>query len=330
MMKPKVLLTRGLFADATALFESDFDLEIGNRERMLTRTELLEKAGGKDAIITMLADTVDKAFLNAVPEIKIIANYAVGYNNIDVAACLERNIPVLHTPDVLTDATADAAFALLINVARRIVEAHAYVVEGKFTAWKPDLLLGQGLSGKTVGIIGMGRIGQAFARRCIGFGLNIMYYSRSRLPKEKEAAFGATYAPLEDLLKAADFVSLHVPLTDQTHHMINKKRLDLLKSTAVLINTARGPVIDEAALIEKLKNEEIWGAGLDVYENEPDVPLALRQLKNVVLLPHIGSATEEARFMMAKLLYDGLMAFFSGKVPENLVPEWKRRVESQK
>lgn len=326
-MKPKVLLTRALFSEATDLFREDFDLEIGSAERMLTRSELIEKVKDKDAIITMLADNVDAALLDAAPDIKIIANYAVGYNNIDVPTCLERNIPVVHTPDVLTDATAEAAFALLISVARRIIEAHAYVVEEKFTEWEPDLLLGQGLSGKTVGIIGMGRIGQAFARRCTCFGLNIIYYSRSRLSKEEEAAIGATYAPLEDLLKAADFVSLHVPLTDQTYHLINKKRLDLLKPNAILINTARGPIVEESALIEKLRKGEIWGAGLDVYEQEPMVPAALRQLKNVVLLPHIGSATREARFNMAKVLYDALTAFFSGKVPQNLIPEWKEHLK---
>lgn len=329
-MKPKVLLTRVLFPEATALFDTDFDLEIGNTQRMLTKPELLEKAKGKDAVITMMADTVDDTLFRAAPSIRIIANYAVGYNNVDVPATFKRNVPVIHTPDVLTDATADAAFALLISVARRILEAHTYVVEGRFKAWKPDLLLGQEFAGKTVGIIGMGRIGQAFAKRCAGFGLNIIYFSRTRLAKEKERMLGATYAPLEELLKLADFISLHVPLTDQTHHLMDKNRLDLLKPTAILINTARGPVIDEGALIEKLRKGEIWGAGLDVYENEPDVPLSLKQLKNVVLLPHVGSATKEARFRMAKVLYDGLTAFFSGKVPENLVPEWKRHVELQK
>jgi glyoxylate reductase len=324
-MKPKVLLTRALFPEAEALFKDDFDFEIGNRDRMLTRNELLKKVKGKDAVVTMLADTVDEVLLNSAPNLKIVANYAVGYNNIDVPVLLKRNIPVLHTPDVLTDATADAAFALLIAVARRVIEAHAYVVSGRFTAWKPDLLLSQGLSGKIVGIVGMGRIGQAFARRCSGFGLKVLYTSRTRLPGKKEIALEATYVPLEDLLRTADFVSLHVPLTEETRYLINKRRLDYLKSTAILINTARGPVIDETALIEKLKKGEIWGAGLDVYENEPDVPAGLRQLANVVLFPHVGSATLEARLGMAKLLYDGLMAFFSGKMPKNLIPEWKAK-----
>jgi glyoxylate reductase len=187
------------------------------------------------------------------------------------------------------------------------------------------LLLSQGLSGKIVGIVGMGRIGQAFARRCSGFGLKVLYTSRTRLLGKKEIALEATYVPLEDLLRTADFVSLHVPLTEETRYLINKRRLDYLKSTAILINTARGPVIDETALIEKLKKGEIWGAGLDVYENEPDVPAGLRQLANVVLFPHVGSATLEARLGMAKLLYDGLMAFFSGKMPKNLIPEWKAK-----
>jgi len=326
-MKPKVLLTRALFPEAEALFKTDFDLEIGNKERMLSREELLEKVKGKDAVITMMPDTIDRALLDAAPGLKIVANYAVGYNNIDVPVFLKRNIPVLHTPDVLTDATADAAFALLIAVARRIIEAHTYVVAGRFKAWKPALLLSQGLSGKIVGIIGMGRIGQAFARRCLGFGMKILYASRTRLPEDKEAMLEATYMPLEDLLKTADFISLHVPLTEATRHLIDRKRLDDLKPTAILINTARGPVVDEAALIKKLEKGEIWGAGLDVYENEPDVPEALRQLSNVVLLPHVGSATLEARLGMARLLYDGLTAFFSGQAPKNLIPEWKERVK---
>jgi len=327
-MKPRILLTRALFPEAEALFKNDFDLEIGNKERMLTREELLKEVKGRDAVITMLSDTVDEVLLDSAPDLKIVANYAVGYNNIDVPALLRRNVPVLHTPDVLTDATADAAFALLMAVARRVVEAHAYVAAGRFTAWKPDLLLSQGFSGKTVGIVGMGRIGQAFARRCLGFGLKVLYTSRTRLDGEKESALEATYMPLKDLLKTADFVSLHVPLTEATRHLMNKERLDFLKQTAILINTARGPVVDETALIKKLVNGEIWGAGLDVYENEPDVPEALRRLSNVVLLPHIGSATLEARLGMARLLYDGLSAFFSGTVPQNLIPEWKNRIKN--
>ena len=325
--KPKVLLTRGLFPEAVALFERDFDLEIGHLERMLAREELRQKVKGKDAVITMVADTVDEAFLESAPGLKIIANYAVGYNNIDVSACVKRGIPVLHTPDVLTNATADAAFALLLGVARRIVEAHAYVIQGEFTAWKPDLLLGQELAGKKVGIIGMGRIGQAFARRCAGFGLSILYHSRTRLPEETERVLQARYVPFETLLKEADFISLHVPLTPETRHLINEENLRLLKPNAILINTSRGPVVDEAALIACLEERRIWGAGLDVYENEPHVPDALRKLDNCLLLPHIGSATREARLMMARLLYDGLTAFFSGKVPKNLVPEWKANMD---
>ncbi len=328
-MRPKVLLTRALMPEATALFQKDFDLEIGHHERMLTREELLEGIKGKDAIISMLSDRLDEEALNAAPRLKIIANYAVGYNNIDIHATLKKGIPVLHTPNVLTNATADMAFALMIGVARRVVEAHSYVVEGKFTEWKPDLLLGQELSGKTVGIIGMGRIGQAFARRCLGFDLKVLYTSRTRLSESKERDLKATYVALEDLLRRSDFISLHVPLTEQTRHLIDRERLRLLKPDAILINTSRGPVVDETALIACLKERRIWGAGLDVYEHEPQVPEELKRLDNCLLLPHIGSATREARFSMANLLYDGMKGFFLGKQPENFVPEWKEHMRQR-
>ncbi len=325
-MRPKVLLTRALMPEAVKLLQADFDLEIGHTERMLIRAELLEKIRGKAAVITMLADRVDRELLAAAPDLKLVANYAVGYNNIDIPATLERNVPVVHTPDVLTDATADTAFALLLAVARRIPEAHAYVVEGRFTAWKPDLLLGLELAGKTVGIVGMGRIGQAFARRCLGFGLKILYSSRTRLPEEKEKALRAAHVSLDELLRRSDFISLHVPLTEQTRHLIDAEKLRLLKPDAILINTARGPVVDETALITCLREGRIWGAGLDVYENEPQVPEALRNLNNCVLLPHIGSATREARLRMAQILHDGIRDFFAGKTPRTLVPEWKQHV----
>ena len=325
-MKPKVLLTRALMPGATKLLQADFDLEIGNTERMLTRTELLDKIQGKDVVISMLADPMDQETLDAAPGLKMIANYAVGYNNIDVPYTIEKNIPVVHTPDVLTDATADAAFALLLAVARRVPEAHSYVVEGKFKAWEPGLLLGLELVGKTVGIVGMGRIGQAFARRCVGFGLKILYHSRTRLSENREKALHARYVSLEKLLSHADFISLHVPLTKETWHLIDAEKLQLLKPEAILINTARGPVVDESALIKVLKKKRIWGAGLDVYEHEPEVPPALRQLENVVLLPHIGSATREARFKMAQILHDAIRDFFAGKTPEPLVPEWKHHL----
>ncbi len=326
-MKSKVLLTRALMPEAVELLQADFDLEIGNTERMLTKDELMDRIQGKDVVISMLADPLDRETLDAAPGLKLIANYAVGYNNIDIPCTIEKNIPVVHTPDVLTDATADMAFALLLSVARRIPEAHSYVVKGKFIAWEPDLLLGLELTGKTVGIVGMGRIGQAFARRCRGFGLKILYTSRTRLPEEKEVELSATYVTLEELLRQSDFVSLHVPLTDATHHLIDAERLALLKSNAILINTARGPVVDESALITILKERRIYGAGLDVYEREPEVPEELRDLDNCVLLPHIGSATREARLKMAQILHDAIRDFFAGKRPKNLVPEWKQHLE---
>ena len=198
---------------------------------------------------------------------------------------------------------------------------------GRFDGWAPEMLLGHDVYGATLGIVGMGRIGQAFTRRCAGFSLKILYYSRTRLSEEKERELTATYVSLEELLQQSDFISLHVPLTDETHHLLDAKKLALLKPDAILINTARGPVVDEAALISILKEKRIWGAGLDVYENEPHVPEELRRLDNCVLLPHIGSATREARLKMAQILHDAIMDFFAGKTPRTLVPEWKKRLK---
>ncbi len=323
-MKPKILLTRAFQDNPITYLNKNFELEIGSYERNLTKTEIIERIKDKDGIITLLADPIDKDVIDSGKNLKIIANYAVGYNNIDVSYAMKKGILITHTPDVLTEATADIAFSLLLNVSRRIIEAYNFTVEGKFKGWEPNLMLGLEISGKNVGIIGMGRIGKAFARRAKGFGLNIFYFSRKRMNPEEEKEYAAQYLELEELLKISDFISLHIPLTEDTYHLLNKERLDLLKKTAILINTARGAVVDEKYLIKLLKDNKIFGAGFDVFENEPIIPPELKTLKNVVILPHIGSATIETREKMAYMCIKALEDFFNGKTPSNLIPEWKK------
>ncbi len=326
-MKRKVLLTRAFQEKPIKELESKFDLEIGSYERNLTKDEIIDKIQDKEGIISLLADPIDKEVMNSGKNLKIIANYAVGYNNIDVEYALQKGIYITHTPDVLTEATADIAFALLLSVARRIIEANRFTVGGKFKGWEPNLMLGVEIFGKKLGIIGMGRIGKAFARRAKGFGLDIYYYSRNRIPEEEEKKFGAKFMGLDELLKISDFISIHTPLTKETRHLLNKEKLDLLKKSAILINTGRGPIVDEEYLIKLLKDNKIFGAGFDVYEKEPFIPEALKKLDNVVILPHIGSATIETREKMAFMCINSIEHFFNGKTPENLIPEWKNKLK---
>jgi glyoxylate reductase len=253
------------------------------------------------------------------PALKVIANYGVGFEHIDVAAATRRSIPVTNTPGVLTETTADLAFTLILATARRVVEGDKRVREGKFQYWAPLLFLGQDVSGKILGIIGMGRIGKAVARRAAGFGMQLIYHSRTRLSPAEEQELGASLRPLETLLQEADFVTLHVPLTPPTRHLIGSRELELMKNSAYLINTARGPVIDEAALVAALRQGQIRGAGLDVYEREPELCPGLAELENVMLLPHLGSATVETRTRMALMAAENLLAGLRGDPPPNCI-----------
>ena len=253
------------------------------------------------------------------PRLKMIANLGVGYNNIDVRAATARGIPVSNTPGVLTEATADLAFTLLLAVARRVVEGDRRVRAGEFKFWAPFLFLCREVSGKTLGIVGMGRIGKAVARRARGFDMPVLYHNRSRLESDEEDRLGARHASLDELLQQSDFVSLHVPLTAQTTHLIGGEQLAAMKPTAYLINTARGPVVNEQALLEALQARRIAGAALDVYENEPALTPGLTLLDNVVLLPHVGSATLETRTRMAAMAAQNLIAGLSGQTPPNVV-----------
>lgn len=318
-MKPRIFSTRALPPQVMIELKRRFRLKWNQRDRPLSRRELLLAVRNADGLIAMLSDPIDSAVMAAAPKLRIIANYAVGYNNIDIAAASRREIDVTNTPGVLTEATADLTWALILATARRLPEGEALVRTGRWTGWAPTQLVGGDIYGKTIGIIGMGRIGQAVARRAQGFAMDIIYYSRNRLPLIKEIVLGAGYHPLKRLLQEADVVTLHLPLTKESHHLIDGAALRMMKPTAFLINTARGPVVEQAALMRALKEKRIAGAGLDVYEDEPRVPPGLRRLTNVVLLPHLGSASRETRIRMGMMVIDNLVARFSERQPPNKV-----------
>jgi len=293
----------------------------------LPRDVLLREVAGVEGLLCLLTDQIDEELLNAAPRLRVVSQMAVGVDNIDVAACTRRGIPVGNTPGVLTETTADLAWALLMATARRIVEAEAYTRSGAWKTWEPMGLLGRDVAGATLGIIGLGAIGAAVARRAGGFNMRILYHSRQRKP-EMEAELGLEYHPMEEVLREADFVSLHCALTPETHHLISTRELELMKPTAILINTTRGPVVDQPALAAALRLGKIAAAGLDVFEKEP-VPLddPILALPNVVALPHIGSASIATRGRMAKMAADNLLAALSGQRPPNLVnPEaWREK-----
>ncbi len=281
--------------------------------------ELIAHLSDVDAFLCVGA-RVDKYVLDRVgARLKIIANWGVGYNNIDADYAAQKGIMVTNTPDVLTETTADLSWAILMAVARRVVEADAFVREGKFKGFLPFTMLGADVWGKTVGIVGFGRIGQAVGRRALGFGMKVLYYDSMRLSPEKERAFPATYADVDSLVKQSDFVTLHVPLIDETKHLINATRLKMMKPTAFLVNASRGPVVDEQALLDALKAKTIAGAALDVFEKEPAVTPGLLELPNVVLTPHIGSGSWETRTNMGHVAVRNILEALDGKAPPNLV-----------
>lgn len=280
-------------------------------------TELRCGFAEADAVISTLADRIDETVLSHTTRLKIIANYAVGYNNIDLPAASRRRIVVSNTPDVLTDATADLTWTLILAVSRRVVEGDAWVRTGTWSGWTPTQMLGADVSGRTLGIIGMGRIGQALARRAAGFSMRVLYGGRHAVSSPPGHEW--MRRSLDEVLRDSDFLSLHVPLTETTRHLIGRRELALMKPTAYLINTSRGPVIDETALIAALATRTIAGAGLDVYEHEPTVPPALRSLPNVVLLPHVGSATLDTRVQMGLICLDNIAAVLEGRQAPNRV-----------
>jgi lactate dehydrogenase-like 2-hydroxyacid dehydrogenase len=295
------------------------DYQINSEERVLTHGEMMEKVRGASAILSLLTDKIDEEVIDAAgPPLKIVANMAVGFDNIDLAAATRRGIMVTNTPGVLTDATADHAWALLFAVARRVPESETYLRAGKFKGWGPLLFLGGDVTGSALGVIGAGRIGRAMALKSRGFNMRVLYADKSARP-DLEIELGARRGSVEDVLRESDFVSLHVPLSPDTKHLINAHSLRLMKKTAYLINTGRGPLVDEAALVEALMGGVIAGAGLDVFENEPAVHPGLLKLENVVLTPHIASATIKARSDMSVIAAVNLIAGLEGAPPPNLV-----------
>lgn len=324
-MAKRVYVTRRIpQVGLDVLTQAGFEVEVSPHDRVLTREELLLAVQGRDALLPLLTDGIDASVLDAATGVQIIANYAVGYNNIDISEATRRGIAVTNTPGVLTDATADIAWALLMSAARRIVESDRFTRDRKFECWAPMLFLGADIAGRTLGIVGAGRIGTAVAERAKGFRMKILYCNHHSNP-EFEAKFHAEFRSLDDLLKESDFVSLHCPLTPETRHLIGARELSLMQPHAILINTARGPVVDEAALVTALKEKRIAAAGMDVYEEEPVIHPGLFELENAVLLPHIGSATIETRGKMATIAAQNIVAYFNGQKPPTLVnPEvWK-------
>lgn len=318
-MKPRTYLTRVLPAAVMARLERETDLAWNPEDRVATREEVVTGLKGREALVCTAADPVDAEMMDACPELRVIANFAVGFNHIDVAAATARKIVVTNTPGVLTAATADLAFALLLAVARRVGEGERMVRAQRWPGWGPLQLLGVNITGATLGIIGLGRIGRAMAHRAKGFDMRVIYWNRTRLPAAEEAKEGVTYAPFDEVLKQADFVSVHTAYSPETHHLLGERQFAAMKPTAFVINTARGAVLDEAALARALREQRIAGAGLDVYEREPALEPGLYELENVVLAPHLGSATIGTRTRMGMMTIDNLLAACAGKSPPDCV-----------
>jgi len=314
----KIFVTRKIPEPGLELLRRKFTVEINSYNRTLSKQEIINGLCEKDGLLCLLTDTIDKDVIYSEPKLKMIASYAVGYDNIDVQAATKRGIPVSNTPGVLTDTTAEMAWALLFSVTRRIVEGDAFARAAEFKGWDPLLMLGQDVSNKTLGIIGAGRIGTSFALKSKGFNMKVLYVD-DRVNETLERELKAKKVDIPEILKSSDFISLHVPLNKETHHLISEKELKMMRKTAILINTSRGPVVDEQALVKALKKRWIFGAGLDVYEYEPNISRELIKLDNVVLQPHSASATIETRTKMAIIAAENMIAGLNGEIPPNCV-----------
>jgi glyoxylate reductase len=320
IVRPKVLVARRLPQPVMDRLAQVAEVTLYEGEGAIPREQLLRDVAGKEAAITLLTDRVDDELLDAAGEqLVIVANYAVGFDNIDVPACTARGVLASNTPDVLTETTADLTWALMMAAARRIPEGDRFLRSRQPWNWAPEMLLGQDVHHKTIGIVGFGRIGHAIARRARGFGMKILYYDVYRPGPELEEELGAEYRELVDLLRESDFVLLHVNLSEQTRHLIDAERLHEMNPTAVLVNTSRGPVIDEEALAYALASGEIFAAGLDVFEREPEVHPRLLELENAVVIPHLGSATVDTRLAMGMLALDNVVAALEGREPPTLI-----------
>ncbi len=314
----KVFISYRFPEAALARIKEKFDVSVNQEERLLSKEELSARVADVDALVC-LGNRVDRDVIDAGKKLKIVANYGVGYNNIDAEYAAKKQVMVTNTPGVLTETTADLTWAILMAIARRIVEADRFTKSGRFAGFDPYRLLGTDVHGKTLGIVGLGRIGQAVAKRSLGFDMKVLYFAVRRKDQETEQRYGATYVALDTLLRESDFVTLHVPLMDSTHHLIGKDKLALMKPTAFLINASRGAVVDEQALVQVLKERKIAGAALDVYEKEPQLSPGLSELDNVVLIPHLGSATQQTRNAMAEIVANNVIAALQGEPPPNLV-----------
>jgi Lactate dehydrogenase and related dehydrogenases len=318
MPKAKLFVTHPLYPEARNLLQSSCDCEFWTKQERPTREEFLSRLKDKEGLVCLLTEKIGDDVLRVATKLRIVANVAVGYDNVDLPACTKRGVVVTNTPGVLDETTADFAWALLLTVARRVVEADQYVRAGNWQGWNFDQFCGTDVWGKALGIVGFGRIGRAVARRAAGFGMKVIYSSRTRAPQDVEKELRAEHRELNALLAEADFVSLHVPLNADTRQLFDAPKFFRMKPTAFLINTSRGPVVDEAALVHALESKKIAGAGLDVFEQEPFVHAGLKR-PNVVLAPHLGSASKETREKMALVAAQNAVALFQGQRPPNLL-----------
>ena len=320
MTRPNVLVTRPIMDEPLGRLQERCDVTVHENDFGIPREELLQVVAGRDALITMLTERVDAELLAAAgPQLKIVANHAVGFDNVDVAACTAAGVLATNTPDVLTETTADTAFALLLTAARRVGEGERFLRAGTRWIWGPLMMLGQDVHHKTMGVVGFGRIGQAVARRAKGFGMTVLYSDAIQLPADVEAETGARRVELDELLTQSDFISIHTNLTPETRHLFSTEQFRRMKPSAVLVNTSRGPVVDETALADALRSGEIFAAGLDVFEKEPEVAAALLELENAVVIPHLGSATVDTRDAMGNLAVDNVFAALDGSKPPTLL-----------
>jgi glyoxylate reductase len=314
----KIFVTRKIPIQGLNLLKRNHELEINPYDRVLSKKEIIKGLKNKDGLVCLLSDVIDEEVINSESKLKIISNYAVGYDNIDVKTATKRKIIVTNTPDVLTDTTAEMAWALLFSVSRRIVEADKFTRQGKFKGWAPLLMHGRDVTSKTLGVLGTGRIGTAFALKSKGFKMNVLYCDNLRNQK-LEDELSAKKVELDRLLQESDFISVHLPYLHDTHHLIGERQLKMMGKTAILINTSRGPIVDEQALVKALKNNWIFGAGLDVYEHEPEINKELLNLDNVVLQPHSASATAETRTKMAIMVAENMVIGLKGEIPPNCI-----------
>jgi glyoxylate reductase len=324
----KIYVTRPVFDETIERLKRDVDVEANLEDRVLSKQQLIERLRDKDGALTLLTDAIDLEVLQAAPKLKVVANFAVGFNNVVIDTATKLGVAVTNTPGVLTETTADFAWALLMAAARHVAEGDKFArTKTPNWIWGPKMFLGHDVHGKTLGLIGLGRIGQAVARRAAGFNMRVVFYDSESIPETVIKELGVTRVPLDELLRISDFISLHVPLFPETHHLLNDRTFGLMKPNCIVINTSRGPVVDEKALARAVREGKIAGAGLDVFEREPEIEPELLKMESVVLAPHIASASHETRLKMCNMAADNLLAVLKGQRPPNLVnPEvWDKR-----